>query len=127
MRVLVAGASGAIGTRLVPQLIERGHARRPAPRGRPRGRNACGALGAKSIALDLLDARAGRKAVLEASRTQLSTRRWRDAHLRAGVLWPRGAQGLVCMIARIAQPPSSGRHGGWGGAETSARRRSVSS
>ena len=25
MRVLVAGASGAIGTRLVPQLIDRGH------------------------------------------------------------------------------------------------------
>ena len=25
MRVFVAGASGAIGTRLVPQLIERGH------------------------------------------------------------------------------------------------------
>ena len=25
MRVLVTGASGAIGTRLVPQLIEKGH------------------------------------------------------------------------------------------------------
>ena len=25
MRVLVAGASGAIGTRLVPQLIDAGH------------------------------------------------------------------------------------------------------
>ena len=25
MRVFVAGASGAIGTRLVPQLISRGH------------------------------------------------------------------------------------------------------
>ena len=25
MRVFVAGASGAIGTRLVPRLIERGH------------------------------------------------------------------------------------------------------
>jgi 2-alkyl-3-oxoalkanoate reductase len=25
MRVFVAGASGAIGTRLVPQLVERGH------------------------------------------------------------------------------------------------------
>ena len=25
MRVLVAGASGAIGTRLVPQLSDRGH------------------------------------------------------------------------------------------------------
>jgi nucleoside-diphosphate-sugar epimerase len=25
MRVFVAGASGAIGTRLVPQLVDRGH------------------------------------------------------------------------------------------------------
>jgi hypothetical protein len=36
------------------------------------------------------------------------------------------AQALVGVIARIAQFPSSERHGGCGGAETSARRRSVS-
>src|SRR5712692_7697265 len=64
MRVFVAGASGAIGTRLVPQLIERGHEvigtfRSPGNGERLR------ALGAKPIALDLLDARAVRKAVLE--------------------------------------------------------------
>jgi nucleoside-diphosphate-sugar epimerase len=64
MRVFVAGASGAIGTRLVPQLIERGHEvigtfRSPGNAERLR------ALGAKPIALDLLDARAVRKAVLE--------------------------------------------------------------
>jgi nucleoside-diphosphate-sugar epimerase len=64
MRVFVAGASGAIGTRLVPQLIERGHEvigtfRSPGNAERVR------ALGAEAISLDLLDARAVRKAVLE--------------------------------------------------------------
>jgi nucleoside-diphosphate-sugar epimerase len=65
MRIFVAGASGAIGTRLVPQLIERGHEvvgthRSPGSAERLR------ALGAKPVALDLLDARAVRQAVLEA-------------------------------------------------------------
>jgi 2-alkyl-3-oxoalkanoate reductase len=64
MRVLVAGASGAIGTRLVPQLIDRGHEvigtfRSPDHASRVR------ALGAEALQLDLLDARAVRKAVLE--------------------------------------------------------------
>jgi nucleoside-diphosphate-sugar epimerase len=65
MRVFVAGASGAIGTRLVPQLIDRGHevigtSRSPANAERVR------ALGAKPVVLDLLDPRAVREAVLEA-------------------------------------------------------------
>jgi nucleoside-diphosphate-sugar epimerase len=65
MRVFVAGASGAIGSRLVPQLIERGHEvigthRSPGSAERVRE------LGAQPVALDLLDARAVRKAVLEA-------------------------------------------------------------
>ncbi len=64
MRVFVAGASGAIGTRLVPQLIDAGHEvigtfRSPGNAERLR------ALGAEPVALDLLDARAVRKAVLE--------------------------------------------------------------
>src|SRR6516162_2728436 len=64
MRVFVAGASGAIGVRLVPQLIGRGHEvigtfKSPGHAERVR------ALGAEPIALDLLDARAVRKAVLE--------------------------------------------------------------
>jgi nucleoside-diphosphate-sugar epimerase len=64
MRVFVAGASGAIGTRLVPQLIDRGHdviGTFTSPGKDERLR----ALGAMPIALDLLDARAVRKAVLE--------------------------------------------------------------
>src|SRR5918997_1737153 len=55
---------GAIGSRLVPQLIDRGHevigtstSRESAERVR--------ALGAEAITLDLLDPRAVRKAVLE--------------------------------------------------------------
>jgi 2-alkyl-3-oxoalkanoate reductase len=64
MRVFVAGASGAIGTRLVPQLIDRGHevigtSRSPGNAERIR------ALGAEPMVLDLLDPRAVRKAVLE--------------------------------------------------------------
>jgi nucleoside-diphosphate-sugar epimerase len=66
MRVFVAGASGAIGIRLVTQLIDRGHEvigtfRSPGSAERVR------ALGAKPVALDLLDPRAVREAVLEAA------------------------------------------------------------
>jgi nucleoside-diphosphate-sugar epimerase len=65
MRVFVAGASGAIGTPLVRQLVERGHdvigtSRSPESAERVR------AMGAEPVVLDVLDARAVRKAVLEA-------------------------------------------------------------
>jgi nucleoside-diphosphate-sugar epimerase len=65
MRVFLVGASGAIGTRLVPQLIEHGHevvgtVRSPGNAERVR------ALGAEPVVLDLLDRRAVRKALLEA-------------------------------------------------------------
>jgi 2-alkyl-3-oxoalkanoate reductase len=64
VKIFVAGATGAIGTRLVPQLIDRGHevigtSRSPGSAERVR------ALGAEPIALDLLDAPAVRRAVLE--------------------------------------------------------------
>jgi 2-alkyl-3-oxoalkanoate reductase len=65
MRVFVAGASGAIGSRLVPQLIAHGHE----VIGTARSANnteRLRALGAVPLALDLLDVRAVRKAVLEA-------------------------------------------------------------
>jgi nucleoside-diphosphate-sugar epimerase len=64
MRVFVAGASGAIGTRLVPQLIDRGHeviGTFHSPGNTERVR----ALGAEPYELDLLDARAVRQAVLD--------------------------------------------------------------
>jgi 2-alkyl-3-oxoalkanoate reductase len=65
MRVFVAGATGAIGTRLVPQLIEHGHEvigtyRSPGNAERVRK------LGAEPVALDLLDPRAVRQAILDA-------------------------------------------------------------
>ena len=65
MRVFLAGASGAIGSRLVPQLLDRGHEvvgthRSPGHAERVR------ALGAQPIRLDLLDASAVREAVLAA-------------------------------------------------------------
>ena len=66
MRVLVAGASGAIGTRLVPQLIDRGHeviGTSTSPKSAERVRR----LGAKPILLDLLDPQAVRKSVLGAA------------------------------------------------------------
>jgi nucleoside-diphosphate-sugar epimerase len=64
MRVFVAGASGAIGTRLVPQLVDRGHEVIGTFRS-PRHAERVRALGAQPIALDLLDPGAVRRAVLE--------------------------------------------------------------
>lgn len=65
MRVFVAGASGAIGTRLVPRLLQRGHEvigtfKSPASAER------VAALGAEPLVLDLLDPRAVRTVVLKA-------------------------------------------------------------
>jgi 2-alkyl-3-oxoalkanoate reductase len=65
MRILVVGASGAIGTRLVPQLIDGGH--EVIGSSRSGGKAAqLRALGAEPIVLDALDARAVRQAVLGA-------------------------------------------------------------
>jgi nucleoside-diphosphate-sugar epimerase len=63
MRVFVAGASGAIGTRLVPQLIDRGHEVIGTFRS-PENAERLRALGAKPVTLDLLDPRAVREVVL---------------------------------------------------------------
>jgi 2-alkyl-3-oxoalkanoate reductase len=82
MRVFVTGASGAIGTRLVPQLIEAGHEvtgtyNSPASAERLR------TLGGNPVMVDLIDARAVRKAVLESEpeaivheATALANARW---------------------------------------------------
>ena len=64
MRVFVAGASGALGRRLVPQLIGAGHDV-IGTHTSPAGADLLATLGAKPVRLDLLDARAVRKAVLE--------------------------------------------------------------
>jgi 2-alkyl-3-oxoalkanoate reductase len=64
MRVFLVGASGAIGTRLVPRLIDHGHQvigtyRSPGHDERVRE------LGARPMELDVLDARAVRTAIVE--------------------------------------------------------------
>jgi 2-alkyl-3-oxoalkanoate reductase len=65
MRVFVAGASGAVGTRLVPQLIEKGHEVIGSSRS-PRRAERVRALGAEPVVLDLLDSKAVRRAILAA-------------------------------------------------------------
>ena len=65
MRVFVVGASGAIGTRVVSQLIEQGHeviGTSTSPEKAERIRQ----LGAEAVVLDALAPRAARLAVLEA-------------------------------------------------------------
>jgi nucleoside-diphosphate-sugar epimerase len=65
MRVLVVGASGAIGRRLVPRLIERGHEVIGSARSLENTKR-LRRLGAQSLVLDALDARAAREAVAAA-------------------------------------------------------------
>jgi 2-alkyl-3-oxoalkanoate reductase len=65
MRVFVAGATGAIGARLVPQLVERGHD--VIGTSRSEGKAArLRAQGAEPVVLDVLDRDAVREAVLAA-------------------------------------------------------------
>jgi 2-alkyl-3-oxoalkanoate reductase len=66
MRVFVAGASGAIGTRLVPQLVDRGHEVIGTSRSAEKAEH-IRALGAEPVELDLLDRAAVRRAVLEST------------------------------------------------------------
>jgi 2-alkyl-3-oxoalkanoate reductase len=65
MRVFVVGASGAIGTRLIPQLIARGHKVIGTCRSPDKAED-IRALGAEPVVLDALDARAVREAVATA-------------------------------------------------------------
>jgi 2-alkyl-3-oxoalkanoate reductase len=66
MRVFVAGASGAIGTRLVPRLLDRGHEVIGTSTSAQKAEHVR-ALGAEPVALDLLDLAGVRRAVLEAA------------------------------------------------------------
>ena len=64
MRVFVAGASGILGRRLVPQLIDAGH-EVVGTHNAPASAEVLRALGAKPVLLDVLDEGAVREAVLE--------------------------------------------------------------
>jgi len=63
LRIFIAGATGALGRRLVPQLVERGHTVIGTTRSRP---DEVRAMGAEPVVLDPLDAAAVREAVLAA-------------------------------------------------------------
>jgi nucleoside-diphosphate-sugar epimerase len=65
MRVFVAGATGAVGRRLVPQLVERGH-RVVATTRTPAKRDLLRALGAQPVVMDGLDAGQVGEAVVRA-------------------------------------------------------------
>jgi nucleoside-diphosphate-sugar epimerase len=65
MRVFVAGAAGAIGSRLVPQLVAAGYEVTASARGRGK-LDRLRALGATPVVVDGLDADGVREAVLEA-------------------------------------------------------------
>jgi 2-alkyl-3-oxoalkanoate reductase len=62
MRVFLVGASGAIGSRIVPALLDRGH-EVVGTYQRPGHAERVAALGAEPVRLDLLDAEATRRAV----------------------------------------------------------------
>ena len=64
MRVFVAGASGALGSRLVPQLIDAGH-KVIGTYNSPTSGELLWNLGAEPVRVDLLDARAVHQAVLD--------------------------------------------------------------
>src|SRR3954452_24769562 len=63
LRIFIAGASGTLGRRLVPQLIARGHHVTGTTRSRA---DVLRALGAEPVIVDPLDAEAVREAVLRA-------------------------------------------------------------
>jgi nucleoside-diphosphate-sugar epimerase len=64
MRIFVTGASGALGSRLVPQLIDAGHDV-IGTHNSPSNAELLRTLGAKPVMVDLLDAYAVRQAVLQ--------------------------------------------------------------
>ena len=74
MRILVAGASGAIGSRLVAQLFDHGHEVIGTHRN-PANADRVSALGAVPVELDLLDPGAVLAVVSLPRRTRSSTRR----------------------------------------------------
>ena len=65
MRVFVAGATGALGSRLVPLLVRNGHEVVGTTRS-PGKAPWLGSLGAEPVVMDGLDAEAVRRAVLDA-------------------------------------------------------------
>jgi uncharacterized protein YbjT (DUF2867 family) len=74
MRVFVAGATGAIGARLVPKLVGKGHAVIGTSRSAEKAEH-LRAHGAEPVVLDVLDPAAVREAIIAARPTRSSIRR----------------------------------------------------
>ena len=132
MRVLVVGASGAIGSSLVPQLIDDGHevtgsCHSPGKAGRLR------ALGAEAVLLDALDPAAARRVVAAAKpdaiiyqatalagggfsrnldRGFAATNRLRTVGIDAVLAAAREA-GVARFVAQSFAPHRYAREGGW--------------
>jgi nucleoside-diphosphate-sugar epimerase len=83
MRVFVTGASGALGRRLVPQLLAAGH-EVVGTHNSPAGAERVRALGAEPLALDVLDAGAVRRAVLASRPDAIVHQATALAHARFG-------------------------------------------
>jgi 2-alkyl-3-oxoalkanoate reductase len=98
MRVFIAGASGAIGTRLVPQLVERGHEVVGTYR-TPGKDDVLRALGAEPVALDLLD----REAVLAAVRAAAPDAIVHEATALAGQTFSRNFDRTFAATNRLRQ------------------------
>ena len=97
MRVFVAGASGALGSRLVPQLIDAGH-EVIGTHNSPGRAELLRALGAKPVMLDLLDARAVRKAVLENEPEAIVKQATALASAKLTPRYPAGARLSGCLL-----------------------------
>jgi len=96
MRVFVAGASGAVGARLVPQLIEKGHEVIGTSRS-PERAERLRVLGAEPVVLDLLDPQAVRKAVLAAGLDAII----HEATALAGVAFSRNVDRSFAATNRL--------------------------
>jgi 2-alkyl-3-oxoalkanoate reductase len=96
MRVFVAGASGAIGRRLVPQLVAAGHEVIGTYVSPGHGQQVR-ALGAEPVALDVLDAAAVRQAVAEAHPDAII----HEATALANMKWSRNMDRSFARTNRI--------------------------
>jgi 2-alkyl-3-oxoalkanoate reductase len=96
MRVFVAGASGAIGIQLVPQLIAHGHEVIGTFRSAGHDQR-IRVLGGKPVALDVLDAGAVRQAVLDAQPDAIVHQATALAHMK----WSRNLDRGFALTNRL--------------------------
>ncbi len=109
MRIFVAGATGAVGRRLVPMLVERGHEVTGTTRTPAKG-DALRRMGADAAVVDALDAAAVKEAVSDAAPEVVvheltaipptfDTRRFDDAFADTNRLRTEGTDNLIAAAA----------------------------